>query len=260
MLLRISLILVALVCLVGIQTLVSILGVFTEASAQQVPVSTKSPPPAGKTPTIISNNSDLKIELVYKGLEYPSNMVFLNSTDILVLEKNNGQVRLVRDGTIQQEPVLDVTVSTEDESGLLGIDVFKDSSGSNKSYAFVYFTESQGEVEEKGLVEIGNRLYKYEISQNNSGNTKLINPELVLSVPPGPGTHHNGGIVLIGPDDSLYVGIGDLEDHLTYTQNVETGRAFENSSVIFRLDKDGNPLQMAHLILLRFQEVSMRMA
>lgn len=168
-------------------------------------------------------------------------MVFLNSTDILVLEKNNGQVRLVRDGTIQQEPVLDVTVSTEDESGLLGIDIFKDSSGSNKSYAFVYFTESQGEVEEKGLVEIGNRLYKYEISQNNSGNTKLINPELVLSVPPGPGTHHNGGIVLIGPDDSLYVGIGDLEDHLTYTQNVETGRAFENSSVIFRLDKDGNP-------------------
>lgn len=114
-------ILVALVCLVGIQTLVSILGVFTEASAQQVPVSTKSPPPAspkGKTPTIISNNSDLKIELVYKGLEYPSNMVFLNSTDILVLEKNNGQVRLVRDGTIQQEPVLDVTVSTEDESGI----------------------------------------------------------------------------------------------------------------------------------------------
>lgn len=235
---------VVLVCLIGIQTLVSILGVFTEASAQQVPVSTKSPPPAspkGKTPTIISKNSDLKIELVYKGLEYPSNMVFLNSTDILVLEKNNGQVRLVRDGTIQQEPVLDLTVSTEDESGLLGLDVFKDSSGSNKSYAFVYFTEAQGEVEEKGLVEIGNRLYKYEISQNNSGNTKLINPELILSVPPGPGTHHNGGIVLIGPDDNLYVGIGDLEDHLTYTQNVETGRAFENSSVIFRLDKDGNP-------------------
>jgi aldose sugar dehydrogenase len=244
LLLRISSILVALVCLIGIQTLVSILGVFTEASAQQVPVSTKSPPPAspkGKTPTIISNNSDLKIELVYKGLEYPSNMVFLNSTDILVLEKNNGQVRLVRDGTIQQEPVLDVTVSTEDESGLLGIDVFKDSSGSNKSYAFVYFTEAQGGVEQKGLVEIGNRLYKYEISQNNSGKTKLINPELVLSVPPSPGTHHNGGIVLIGPDDSLYVGIGDLEDHLTYTQNVETGKAFENSSVIFRLDKDGNP-------------------
>ncbi|HYZ60252.1 MAG TPA: PQQ-dependent sugar dehydrogenase, partial [Nitrososphaeraceae archaeon] len=171
-----------------------------------------------------------------------SNMVFLNSTDILVLEKNNGQVRLVRDGTIQQEPVLDVTVSTEDESGLLGIDVFKDSSsGSNKSYAFVYFTEAQGEVEKKGLVEIGNRLYKYEISQNNSGKTKLINPELVLSVPPSPGTRHSGGMVLIGPDDSLYVAIGDLEDHLTYTQNVETGRAFENSSVIFRLDKDGNP-------------------
>ena len=243
MLLRISFILVALVCLIGIQTLVSNLGVFTDASAQQGPVTTKSPPPAspkGKTPTIISSNSDLKIELVYKGLKYPSNMVFLNSTDILVLEKNNGQVRLVRDGVIQEDPVLDVTVSTEDESGLLGIDVFNDSSGSNKSYAFVYFTEAQGEVEMKGLVEIGNRLYRYEVSKDNSGNIKLINPELVLSVPPSPGTHHNGGIVLVGPDNNLYIGVGDLEDHLTYTQNVKTGRAFENSSVIFRLDKDGN--------------------
>jgi glucose/arabinose dehydrogenase len=243
LLLRISFVLVALVCIIGIQTLVSNLGVFIDASAQQEPVTTKSPPPAspkGKTPTIISNNSDLKIELVYKGLEYPSNMVFLNSTDILVLEKNNGQVRLVRDGAIQEDPVLDVTVSTEDESGLLGIDVFKDSSGSNKSYAFVYFTEAQGKVEMKGLVEIGNRLYRYEVSKDNSGNIKLINPELVLTVPPSPGTHHNGGIVLVGPDNNLYIGVGDLEDHLTYTQNVKTGRAFENSSVIFRLDKYGN--------------------
>ena len=231
--------------LIGIQPLVLIPGIFTDASAQQLPTSTKSPPPAspkGKTPTIVSNNSDLKIELVYKGLEYPSNMVFLNSTDILVLEKNNGQVRLVHDGIIQQEPVLDVTVTTEDESGLLGIDVFKDSNGSNRPYAFVYYTEAQGEVEKEGAVEIGNRLYKYEISEDNSSNIKLINPELLLSVPPSPGTHHNGGIVLIGPDDNLYVVIGDLEDHSTYTQNVKTGVAFDNSSIVYRLGKDGNPV------------------
>jgi glucose/arabinose dehydrogenase len=47
---------------------------------------------------------------------------------------------------------------------------------------------------------------------------------------------------LIGPDDNLYVVIGDLEDHLTYTRNVKTGVAFENSSIIFRLSKDGNPV------------------
>jgi glucose/arabinose dehydrogenase len=138
--LRISLALVTLLSLIGIQTLVSIPGIFTEASAQQLPPSTKSPPPAspkGKTPTIVSNNSNLNIELVYLGLEYPSNMVFINSTDILVLEKNNGQVRLIHDGIIQQEPVLGITVTTEDESGLLGIDVSKEINGSNKSYAFV---------------------------------------------------------------------------------------------------------------------------
>ena len=245
MFLTIALVLVILLSQIGIYALISIPRLFTEASAQQLPPSTKSPPPAspkGKTPTIVSNNSDLKIELVYKGLEYPSNMVFLNSTDILVLEKNNGQVKLIHSGNIQQEPVLDVTVTTEDESGLLGIEVSKGINGSNKPYAFVYYTEAQGEVEKKGAVEIGNRLYKYEISVDDSGNTKLINPELLLSVPPSPGTHHNGGIILIGPDDNLYVVIGDLEDHSTYTQNVKTGVAFENSSIVYRLGKNGDPI------------------
>jgi glucose/arabinose dehydrogenase len=119
-------------------------------------------------------------------------MVFLNSTDILVLEKNSGQVRLIHDGILQQEPVLDVTVTTEDESRLLGIDISKDSNGSNRSYTFVYYIEAQGEVEKQGAVEIGNRLYKYELSEDNFGNNMLINPELLLSVPPTPGTHHHG--------------------------------------------------------------------
>jgi glucose/arabinose dehydrogenase len=126
---------------------------------------------------------------------------------------------------------------------LLGIDISKDSNGSDRSYAFVYYTEAQGEVEKEDAVEIGNRLYKYELSEDNFGNIKLINPELLLSVPPTPGTHHNGGgIVLVGPDDNLYVVVGDLEDHGTYTQNVKTGMEFDNSSVIYRLGKDGNPV------------------
>ena len=45
-----------------------------------------------------------------------------------------------------------------------------------------------------------------------------------------------------GPDDNLYVVIGDLEDHSTYTQNVKTGVAFDNSSIVYRLGKDGNPV------------------
>jgi glucose/arabinose dehydrogenase len=151
-------------------------------------------------------------------------------------------VRLIHNGNIQQDPVLDVTVVTEDESGLLGIDVSTDNNGSNKSYAYVYYTEAQGEVEKDGSVEIGNRLYKYEISVDNASNTKLMNPELLLSVPPSSGTHHNGGVVLIGPDDNLYVTIGDLEEHSTYTQNVKTGTAFENSSIVYRVSKDGDPI------------------
>ena len=158
MFLRIALVLLILLSLIGIYALISIPGIFTEGSAQQLPPSTKSPPPAspkGKTPTIVSNNSDLKIELVYKGLEYPSNMVFLNSTDILVLEKNNGQVKLIHSGNIQQEPVLDVTVTTEDESGLLGIEVSKGINGNNKSYAFVTIQKLREKWRRKERLKLG---------------------------------------------------------------------------------------------------------
>jgi hypothetical protein len=49
-------------------------------------------------------------------------MAFLDSNSILVLEKE-GSVRLVSNGTLEQEPVLNVNVQTESERGLLGIDV-----------------------------------------------------------------------------------------------------------------------------------------
>jgi glucose/arabinose dehydrogenase len=52
-------------------------------------------------------DSNLKTELVVaEGLSSPTSMAFINNNKILVLEKNSGEVRLVSNGILQEEPVL----------------------------------------------------------------------------------------------------------------------------------------------------------
>src|SRR5919204_4495520 len=67
----------------------------------------------------------LQPAVIYKGLDFPTDMAFLAPNDILVLEKNNGKVQRVANGNILQDPVLDVNVANENERGMLGIAIAK---------------------------------------------------------------------------------------------------------------------------------------
>ena len=49
---------------------------------------------------------------------------------------------------------------------------------------------------------LGNRLYRYELV-----NDKLVNPKLLLDLPFN--YHHNGGKIIVGPDNNVYFTIGD---------------------------------------------------
>jgi len=56
-------------------------------------------------PKIVENNSNLKIETVFKGdLESPTSMAFLGANDILVLEKNAGAVQRIVNGHMLPKP------------------------------------------------------------------------------------------------------------------------------------------------------------
>src|SRR5918992_1526829 len=59
----------------------------------------------------------LNVEAAVEGLSSPTSMAFLDDNNILVLEKE-GSVRLVSNGVLQEEPVLQVPVSTVSERGL----------------------------------------------------------------------------------------------------------------------------------------------
>ena len=129
-------------------------------------------------------DSTLKMELVASGIESPTSMAFLGPNDVLVLEKDKGTVQRIVSGEISEEPILDVNVNAEDERGLLGIAVSKNSS-TERTYVFLFYTEAEGT--EDGGEPIANRLYRYELVDG-----ELANPTLLLDLPylPGPGHQH----------------------------------------------------------------------
>src|SRR5918999_3828331 len=81
--------------------------------------------PAYAQPTI--NDPNLSAEAVVAGLSFPTSMAFLDENNILILEKE-GSVRLVSNGILQDTPVLQIPVNSQNERGLLGIDVINRSS------------------------------------------------------------------------------------------------------------------------------------
>jgi len=182
-------------------------------------------------------NRKLVAEKVVGGLENPTGISFLGANDILVLEKNKGTVLRILNGKVMSEPLLDVNVANEVERGLLGIAISRDSTN-NKTYVFLCYTEAR---DEDGGEAIGYRLYRYELVDN-----KLLHPKLLLNLPYLPGPAHNGGVVTLGPDNNVYVVVGNLlanaferfeEDSLD--QNVRNGKEPDGRGGIIRVTQYG---------------------
>jgi aldose sugar dehydrogenase len=195
---------------------------YTDISPQELTISNE--------PAV--NDPNLEVQLVFRGLQNPANMEFLGSNDILVLEKNDGTVRRIVNGVMLPEPVLDVEVANRLERGMLGIAVAK-----NQNYVFLYYTESESDGNDatEGAAPLGNRLYRYQLVDN-----KLVNPKLLLDIDASRGAAHNGGKMLVGPDNNIYLVVGDIAGHKTLTQNYQNATQFQSeSSVIFRVTQDG---------------------
>jgi aldose sugar dehydrogenase len=187
----------------------------------------------GTRPSV--NDVSLTVEQVAGGLISPTTMAFLDEDTILVLEKDNGRVRMIEDGELQPEPLLDVAVANDGERGMLGTAVSREND--TTTYVFLYFTESGGGVDGddmQGVPPAGNRLYRYELQGD-----QLVNPMLMLDLPALPGPRYNGGPVVIGPDNNVYVIIGDVGGHTTMVQNFENGSEADGTSGILRIGKNG---------------------
>ena len=150
-------------------------------------------------------DNNLKIETIVTGLEFPTSMSFLDSNEMLVLEKDSGKVQRIVNGEISKKADLTIDINHLNERGLLGMAIQREQEGNigNKEsgepkYLFLFYTEyrykhnsssisndninvnaslgcNQQECEAN---QFNNRLYRYEYHNN-----KWINPKLLVDIP-----------------------------------------------------------------------------
>jgi glucose/arabinose dehydrogenase len=117
--------------------------------------------------------------------------------DLYVVEKG-GRILRVEDGSVDPEPFLDLSdeVSTGGEQGLLSVAFAPDYRRSGTFY--VDFTDSTGDT----------RIQEFRRDPDDPARADPSSRRELLHIE-HPFDNHNGGLLLFGPDDLLYVGTGD---------------------------------------------------
>jgi aldose sugar dehydrogenase len=179
------------------------------------------------------NDESLRVEpvVIEQGLIFPTSMVFVDNSTILVTQKNDGNVIAIINGTVKNQPAIKVEINNEGLKGLLGIAAMEKPSPSNHTeFIFLYFTEVYGEDHTR------NRVYRYEWNQENQ---TLVNGTMILDLPAEPESIHNGGKLEVDKNGNIYAVIGDLKRE-GQLQNVPGGPAADDTSVIIRITENGS--------------------
>jgi glucose/arabinose dehydrogenase len=161
------------------------------------------------SPTVVDRN--LAVRTVVSGLDVPTTMAFLGSSDILVLEKNMGRVQRVVNGSIQGT-VLDLAVNFGSERGLLGIALhprFPANPG-----VYLYWTESTTGADTNVLSNtplLGYRVDRFTWNGSTLNLERNIIRLRALQQDAGQPErgNHDGGVIRFGPDGKLYIIMGD---------------------------------------------------
>ena len=152
--------------------------------------STVAPPP----PPIAG---DYEAERVFLGLSSPVDLQAVpGDTSRVFIVEQTGRIRIAKNGVLLARPFLDVTalVSGDSEQGLLGL-AFHPQYATNGRF-FIHYTDLAGDT----------RLAAYQVSSDPDSANPAETP--ILSVDQ-PYTNHNGGQIAFGPDDYLYLALGD---------------------------------------------------
>ena len=178
----------------------------------------------------------LKVDLVTDALSSPTSMTFVDPQHILVLEKNSGDVRLVVNGNLIEEPILYLDVDSATLTccrGLLGI-VSNNHNTTENKLVYIYFTAASND----NTTPIVNKIFKYLWDGRN-----LIHPSPMLELPAEPGPNHPGGkLALDNKNKVLFTIIGDLNNE-GLLQNIKNKNELTDSSVIIRINSiDGSAI------------------
>ena len=247
-------------CLLLLATALS--GFVPEAKAQ-------TPAPS---PSMLVTN--LRVRTAASGLNQPVSMAFLGDNDFLVVEKASGRVKRVTNGTVLATPVLDLAVNSASERGLLGIALHPDFPKNPGVYLYwtctappppteTRFFPTQEECADQPITGAdtnnvlavplrGNRvdrfiwdgtsltfdrnLIKLRVFQNDGA----PDPPNQGDSAQNPAGNHDGGVIRFGPDDKLYIIIGDV-GRRGQMQNLPSGPTLTGLGPVVPDDQFGGP-------------------
>jgi glucose/arabinose dehydrogenase len=145
-----------------------------------------------------ADSVSVSLEPVASGLSSPLFVTApADDLDRLFVVERGGRIRIVRDGAVLGTPFLDVgpVITAGGEQGLLGMAFHPDYWVNGHFY--VNYTDTLGHTQ----------VVRYHVSPDPD----VADPASafpILSVNQ-PYSNHNGGMIAFGPDDMLYVGMGD---------------------------------------------------
>jgi aldose sugar dehydrogenase len=157
---------------------------------------------------------------VMKGLTLPWDLAFLPNGDLLVTERTNAQLRVVRDGAVDPEPIAGLPeISTASAGGLMSVKLHPQFAENGWVY-LSYTKDARSGHRAVGLAR--GRL---------SGNTLTDVQELFSAEEPGGGVAP-GLPLVFGPDGYLYFGIGGANDEVAQRGDAYYGK-------VLRFNDDG---------------------
>jgi glucose/arabinose dehydrogenase len=154
--------------------------------------------PGGSLP----GSPEIQLVKVADGLADPVSVASApdGSGRVFVAERA-GRVRVVQDGTLLEEPFLDITqdvLSAFLEQGLYDVAFHPDFA--ENGFFFVHFAE---------LMRNGDSvIVRYKVSADDPNRADPESAKLILQIDQ-PYANHNGGELEFGPDGYLYIGMGD---------------------------------------------------
>ncbi len=139
------------------------------------------------------NESSLQTQVIASNLQVPWEIVFAPDGRAFFTERT-GNLRVIENGTLLEQPLATIPVARAGEGGLLGIAL--DPNFENNHYLYLYYTYSDS----TGLY---NRVSRFTESNDTISSEKILMDKIPAN------TYHDGGRIKFGPDGKLYITTGE---------------------------------------------------
>lgn len=153
-------------------------------------------------------------------------MAYTQDDRLFFTEKNTGLIRVMKDNNVLQKPFATISDHYVDwEQGLLGLTI--DPDFIKNHFIYLYYTSVGNNNNNEGGNPF-NRVVRFT-EKNNTATEMVV---LLDNIPASKGFHSGGGLAF-GPDDKLYITVGDATEHeFAQDPSIPIGK-------ILRINRDG---------------------